>query len=612
MKGLAVDPGERRSAIDRLRNLPLVRGVGFCWQTSRAVTSWLVAIVVAGSAALLAATLAVGALIGSLDEERIPAGILVLAVTGWVLPLTLAPVASALQARLERKVEDRVWRTVMAIATEPAGIAHLEDATFLDEARRAEGLSWVGRPSRIVFSMRTVLAARLTAAWSIVVLAQFRVWASAVLVAAMLLQWSWFNRETENMAVSFFAGTEELRRARYFNELAVRPAAAKELRVFGLAEWVRGRADQHWATAMADVWRQRRRLNRSMFTTTVALAGAYGLVFLALGRSAANGSLSLERLVVFAQTALAFVNVGSQGQPDVSLREATRSLDVLGRLRAHPSVVAADLGGTSAGTGTEPLREIVIEGVGFAYPTSPPVFRSLDLRIEAGRSLAIVGANGAGKTTLIKLLARLYDPTSGRILVDGTDIRALDPEAWRRRVSVIFQDFARHELTAADNVGFDLDEPDLRRAAIDAGAEELVDGLPRGWDTMLARGYPDGTDLSGGQWQRIALARALASASPGGLLVLDEPTANLDVRAEAELFDRFLDLTKGLTTVLVSHRFSTVRRADRIVVIEHGAVVEDGTHEDLLQAAGRYAEMFELQARRFNDDDALVDREVQS
>src|SRR5438309_1475988 len=247
-----------------------------------------------------------------------------------------------------------------------------------------------------------------------------------------------------------------------------------------------------------------------------------------------------------------------------------------------------------------PAREIRFRHVTFGYPTSgEPVLAGFDLAIPAGSSLAIVGQNGAGKTTIAKLLCRLYDPQDGAIEVDGVDLRALELDAWRSRLTAVFQDFVRFELSLRDNVA-PAGAPDdvIEQALTEAGAAGLA-----GLDTVLARGYPGGTDLSGGQWQRIALARALCSVRLGaGLVLLDEPTAQLDVRGEAEIFDRILAATRHTTTILISHRFSTVRHADRICVLEHGKVVELGTHEDLIAAGGRYRTMFELQASRFGDD----------
>jgi len=235
------------------------------------------------------------------------------------------------------------------------------------------------------------------------------------------------------------------------------------------------------------------------------------------------------------------------------------------------------------------------------------VFDGLDLTIPAGSSLAIVGQNGAGKTTLAKLLCRLYDPTSGSIEVDGVDLREIDVDAWRSRVAAVFQDFVRFELSLRDNVApAGAPDEDVRAALLAAGADGLAD-----LDTPLSKQYADGVDLSGGQWQRVALARALCAVRQGaGLVLLDEPTAQLDVRGEQAIFERVLQATRDVTTILVSHRFSTVRKAARICVVEHGRVVELGSHEDLMAAGGRYRTMFELQAERFADPaTAAVDEE---
>jgi ABC-type multidrug transport system fused ATPase/permease subunit len=247
--------------------------------------------------------------------------------------------------------------------------------------------------------------------------------------------------------------------------------------------------------------------------------------------------------------------------------------------------------------GVMPARDIRLRDLTFAYPGGEPVLEHFDLTIPAGSSLAIVGQNGAGKTTIAKLLCRLYDPQSGAIEIDGVDIRDFDLTSWRSRVAAVFQDFIRLELPLRDNVAPAGVPDDVVRAALaSAGATNLA-----ALDTVLARGYDGGTDLSGGQWQRIALARALAAVKMGaGMVLLDEPTAQLDVRGEAEIFDRLLAATRHCTTILISHRFSTVRHADRICVLEHGRVVELGTHDQLMALAGRYRTMFDLQAQRFN------------
>jgi ABC-type multidrug transport system fused ATPase/permease subunit len=248
-----------------------------------------------------------------------------------------------------------------------------------------------------------------------------------------------------------------------------------------------------------------------------------------------------------------------------------------------------------------PAHEIRFRNVRFAYPgqeTGDPILDGLDLTIPARSSLAIVGQNGAGKTTIAKLLCRLYDPQAGTIEVDGINIRELDLADWRHRISAVFQDFIRFELPLRDNVAPGGAPDDRIEAALKAaGATPRV-----GLDTVLSRAYEGGTDLSGGQWQRVALARALCAVAGGaGVVILDEPTAQLDVRGELEIFERILAATAHCTTILISHRFSTVRLADRICVLEQGRVAELGTHDELMARGGRYRTMFDLQARRFGE-----------
>jgi len=253
---------------------------------------------------------------------------------------------------------------------------------------------------------------------------------------------------------------------------------------------------------------------------------------------------------------------------------------------------------------------IELRDVGFSYPGSESaVLSGINLSVPAGSAVALVGENGAGKTTLVKLLARMYDPTTGRILVDGADLATIQPDAWRSQLSAGFQDFVKFELTAREVVGIgDVqragDDDAVRAAVLRGDAASVVAGLPRGLDSQLGKKFTDGVELSGGQWQRLALARAFMRERPL-LLLLDEPTAALDPEAEHRLYEQYAAAAKiaaaetGGITVLVSHRFSTVRMADLIVVMHNGRIEEFGTHEDLLAANARYAELFELQARAY-------------
>jgi ABC-type multidrug transport system fused ATPase/permease subunit len=273
------------------------------------------------------------------------------------------------------------------------------------------------------------------------------------------------------------------------------------------------------------------------------------------------------------------------------------SAPVAAVLRLEPAMASA--GALSSGAlpaSGMPAREIRFRDLSFAYPGGPKVLDHFDLTIRAGSSLAIVGQNGAGKTTLAKLLCRLYDPQSGAIEIDGVDLREISLESWRKRLAAVFQDFIRFEWSLRENVTPSGAPDEMVQAALEAAGASNLARL----ETVLARGYEGGTDLSGGQWQRIALARALCAVRLGaGVVLLDEPTAQLDVRGEAEIFDRILSATRHCVTILISHRFSTVRHADRICVLEHGRVVELGTHEELMAKGGRYRTMFDLQAKRF-------------
>jgi ATP-binding cassette subfamily B protein len=409
--------------------------------------------------------------------------------------------------------------------------------------------------------------------------------------------------------------TDPLRQARYLKQLAIMPAWAKEVRIFGLVDWLGARFGRQWALVMAELWRARQADQRVMVPLLLAVLIANLLVLLLAARSALAGALSVGALTVLVQGLFGMTLLASQ-EGDIWVENgAVPAPDVVALEAAVAQLPAST--GTIAATAL-PQTEIRFAGVHFTYPgRDTPVYAGLDLRIEAGRSLAIVGLNGAGKTTLIKLLTGLELPQAGHITVDGVDLADLDQTTWRQTVAAIFQDFVRYELPARDNIGFGAvellqeggNDDHLAAVAARAGADGILKSLPNGLDTVLSRRFAGGTDLSGGQWQRIALARALIAVAAGArMLILDEPTAHLDVRAEADLYERFLDLTRGLTTIVISHRFSTVRRADRIVVLQDGRITEDGSHAALVAAGGQYAQLFHLQAMRYRDGSESVGR----
>ena len=401
----------------------------------------------------------------------------------------------------------------------------------------------------------------------------------------------WHDRNTEEVR-------EAQRHAEYAYKLAVDPPAAKELRLFGLADWVMERFVSRRTRLHELQYKATRLRERPLAWSLLLVTLANVAVFWSLASAAAEGGLDLGRLVMFAQAAVGTSAIAFGG---LSWALDGAAAPVAAVLRLEPTMAAQ-------GTLPEPpaaprpadglpAREIRFRDVTFAYPGSDrPVLEGFDLTIPAGSSLAIVGQNGAGKTTLAKLLCRLYDPQKGTIEVDGVDIRNFDVEAWRSRITAVFQDFIRFELPLRDNVAPGGAPDDVVLAALSAAGAGALAKL----DTPLARGYEGGTELSGGQWQRVALARALCAVRLGaGLVLLDEPTAQLDVRGEAEIFERILAATRQATTILISHRFSTVRQADRICVLERGRVIELGTHDELMARGGRYHTMFELQAKRF-------------
>ena len=555
-------------------------------------------------------------------------GVLVAAVqqgTGLVAPLTfagivfvllqvLAPIHHAVSTNLGDRTAAWLYDRLTAACVQPPGMGHLEDPKLTSDLTVARDFDLGMTAPPLSISMDFIagsLAEMIAGLAFAAVLAGYRWWAALVLAGAWLAT-HWLLRES---AVWHDRNTEPVRAAQrdaeYAYRLAVDPPAAKELRLFGLAGWVLDRFI-HRRTRLHELQYEATRLReKPLLWSMLLVIGANVLVFWSLAGDAAAGRIGLGELVIYAQSAVGASAIAFGG---LNWALDSSSAPVAAVLRLEPAMETGGAlpSGTREAQGL-PAREIRFRDVTFAYPSggSAPVLAGFDLAIPAGSSLAIVGQNGAGKTTLAKLLCRLYDPQAGAIEIDGTDLREFDLGAWRKRITAVFQDFIRFELPLRDNVA---PSPKTRKTALDAdvlaalgeaGAADLAS-----LDTVLARGYEGGTDLSGGQWQRVALARALCAVRLGaGVVLLDEPTAQLDVRGEAEIFDRILAATRHCTTILISHRFSTVRHADRICVLEHGKVIELGTHEELMALGGRYRTMFDLQAQRFTspeDEEGIV------
>ncbi|MEV6799735.1 ABC transporter ATP-binding protein [Micromonospora rifamycinica] len=548
-----------------------------------------------------------------------------LAVAGAALiVLQLAEAAQkAVAEQLARRVDGHMYRRLIAASLSTREITPLEDPAVLDELGEAgHELRFAFRTPGAAYAGLIALVGPYTqvVGFTAVVAVVLGPWAALAMLVVVLLFRHGQRGGLRRYALVIRDVADLRRESRYLRGLAMGPAAAKELRVFGLTDWLTERYRQVYRRALAPVWAERRRiyLRPYLVYTAVGLTGVAAVLALA-GARAAAGVIDLAGLALVLQAVMALIRLGefypdsdTQTQYGMNAESAVTAFERSMARYAEPAETGragppADTGRAGPPAATAPA--IDFSGVHFGYPgAARPVLDGLDLHIPAGKCTALVGMNGAGKTTLVKLLARLYSPTAGTVRADGVDLADLPARDWQRRIAVVFQDFVRYELSAAANIGFGAvehldDRAGIRRAAQAAGLLDTLDTLPDGLDTLLSRAYEGGVDLSGGQWQRIAIARALFALYHGStVLVLDEPTAALDVRAEAEFFARFAELTRGRTTILISHRLSSVRRADRIVLLDRGQVVEQGSHDELMAADGRYAAMFALQAERFADD----------
>jgi ATP-binding cassette subfamily B protein len=492
-------------------------------------------------------------------------------------------------------------------------LSHFEDPEFYDQLQRARREA-SSRPLSVVTESFQLVQNVLTLVGYVVLLVQFSGWAVAGLLLAAVpaavaeMRFSNAAFKLRNWR------SQESRRLNYLEYVLANDEHAKEVKLFGIGPTLL----QRFKTLGESFYRDDRRLavQRAGWSWALSLlaTGAFYASYAAMALATAAGRLTLGEMVLyvmaFRQGQQAFQSIlGALG----GMYEHNLYMSNLFAYLAIPTPgyrggqAASSNPVTPEADGTVRVRrgaEIVFDKVGFRYPGQEGwALRNIDVTVPAGQSLALVGHNGAGKTTFIKLLTRLYEPTEGRILVDGKDLRDWDAEELRRRIGVVFQDFNQYQLRLRENVSLGSvehleDEPRIERAIDLGGASEVVRTLTAGLETQLGRWFKDGVELSGGQWQKVALARAFMREE-ADILVLDEPTAALDAEAEHAVFERFVALSQGRTTILISHRFPTVRRADRILVLEGGQVVEEGTHAELVAKGHRYAELFRLQAQGY-------------
>jgi ABC-type multidrug transport system fused ATPase/permease subunit len=543
---------------------------------------------------------ATGALIGAVQGGHPLAGPLTAVGIVFVLFQVLTPLHLAVSSDLGSRAAAYLYDRLMTATTAPTGVAHLENPDLITDLTVARDfdLGITGPPLSVSMDfIASGLVEMVGGLASGMLLFAYAWWAAPILIGA----WISTHYLLRESAVWRDRNTEEVRSAQrhsdYAYRLAVDAPAAKEVRLFGLSGWVIDRFTSRRRQLYELQWKSTRLRERPLGISVLLVLGANALVAWSIANAASGGHISLDQTTVFL-TAMVGTSMIAFGGWSWAIDGAAAPVVALNRLEPRMAEAGSlPITSTPAPAASMPAREIRFRDVTFAYrPDLPAVLDGFDLTIPAGTSMAIVGVNGAGKTTLAKLLCRLYDPQQGSIEIDGVDLRELDPDAWRARVTAVFQDFVRYERSLRSNVApRGASDESIIAALHDAGAFDLAD-----LDTILAKGYADGIDVSGGQWQRVALARALCAVREGaGVVLLDEPTAQLDVRGEAEIFGRVLAATRHTTTILVSHRFSTVRQAGKICVVDHGRVVELGTHDELMAQTGRYHTMFELQASRF-------------
>lgn len=513
--------------------------------------------------------------------------------------MVLGRVNALLDAMLGDKFSNATSVRIMQHAA-TLDLVMFEDATFYDKLERARRQTWarVGLMGDVMAQIQdgiTIIAL-------IGGLAAFNPWLLLLLALALIPSFVAELRFSGESYTLAYQWTPERRKMDYYRFIGASDETAKELKIFGLADYVierfRELANQYYKANI------KLSIRRAVWGTLLGSLTtlAYYSAYVAIVIEAITGSITIGSLTFLAGT---FSRLQSTLQGMFSRfqgisEDALYLKDLFDFFEIQPQVATPAKPHPFPSTIREGFR---FEGVGFKYHNSEKwAVRNLNFTLQKGEKLALVGENGAGKTTLVKLLARLYDPTEGRILLDGVDLRNYDVNELRREIGVIFQDFVRYQMTVKENIAVGQiaeleNQPGIEVSAEKSQAKQVVERLPQQYQQMIGRRFADGVDLSGGEWQKIALARAYLRNAQ--LLILDEPTAALDARAEYEVFKRFSDLTAGKMAVLISHRFSTVRMADRILVLDKGEQREIGSHEELLALGGRYAELFNLQAQGY-------------
>jgi ATP-binding cassette subfamily B protein len=524
------------------------------------------------------------------------------AVTGLIIAMALTLLADELLSfsgqyfarRQSFLVEGHISSMIHSHATR-LGMRFFDDPAFYDRlSRAARDISW--RPAAIVSDLIMLLRGVISFAAMAYILRTFGLVPLTILVLVFIpVMWIRF-RNSSRVYQARKSVTTETRQAAYFSWLMTGEKPAREVRLFGLGEYFEKLFRRYFREAREpELSAVKKNTVMDGIASVFKVAAFTGILVYATG-SYINSKITAGELAMYL---VAF------RQALVYLRDAVSGYTGLAenRLFLQDLFHFLDMEGSMTGSGAPPgpgaFREITVENVSFTYPdSSRPALENISLKISGGERVAVVGPNGSGKTTLVKMLCRLYDPDSGRILLNGSDISTIEPEAYRRLFSVVFQNFMLYFLSARDNIRLAVtdgdDDPEkVRKAAAMAGISELLEELPHGYDTMLGHHTEGSREMSWGEWQKIAIARALYREAP--VLILDEPSSSLDADSEYEIFSDMGRITGGRTCIFISHRLSNVREADRIIVLDHGRIAETGTHDDLMKAGGRYFTMFTRQ-----------------
>lgn len=602
---LKVSARRQPKSFGRLWSL-LRQSIRLTWEADRRLFLLTVVLQLSGAAVLAAQVVVVQAVLdailrltdgtASATDVLVPIGLL-------ALINALTAVTSAMQASEQRLLGDLVMRATWQQLLDVAGAVELrafESSGFFDRLQRVQ-TNALSRPSQLTQGLVGIVGGLAGTVALVLAIISIEPLLVPLLLLAGVPMFFTSRQESRREFDFMVAQTPRLRMRQYLGQVLTGRDEAKEIRAFALATTLRARFDDIYGAYVSDLRRHVRARIRLALLGNTASALVLAMTLFALVWLIEDGQVDLaEAGAAIVAVRLLASQITTVMRSSQRVFESGLFLDDLnGFVAMRPSVDPAALGDPAP----KGFDELTVEKVGFTYPGSQvPALRDVSLRMHSGEIIALVGENGSGKTTLAKLLAALYDPSSGAIRWDGQDITRFERAGLRDAVAVIFQDFVRYQLPAGENIGMGRSERmDDHTAVVDAarqaGAAEAIERLPHGYGTILSKLFREGQDLSGGQWQRVALARAFFRDAP--FVILDEPTASLDPRAEHRLFQSLHQLLAGRTVLFISHRFSTVRNADRIYVLHEGRVIEQGDHDQLMQLDGHYAELFRLQAAAY-------------